>query len=110
MEQGISDMTNILQDKSIIVTGTSGGIGRATSIAHAVAGARIVVSDIVEEDGQGTAKTILYSVLGEIKTLGSGTVETPNSRRFKCHPARPRWLPDHEIRSASHKEALDRDQ
>jgi NAD(P)-dependent dehydrogenase (short-subunit alcohol dehydrogenase family) len=41
-----------------LVTGAGSGIGRATAIAFAQAGARIVVSDINDEGGQATVEQI----------------------------------------------------
>jgi NAD(P)-dependent dehydrogenase (short-subunit alcohol dehydrogenase family) len=54
-------MANVLQDKAIIVTGAGGGIGRATSIVLASAGARVVVSDVSEERGVETVEEIQRS-------------------------------------------------
>src|SRR5258707_960670 len=51
-------MTGILQGKSLIVTGAGGGIGRAASIVLAAAGAKVVVSDIVEAAGQATVDAV----------------------------------------------------
>lgn len=47
----------MLNDRVIIVTGGAGGIGRATALLMAEAGARIVVSDL-SESGEETAATI----------------------------------------------------
>ncbi len=47
-----------LDGKVAILTGAGNGIGRAIAHAVAQAGAKIVVSDILEEDGERTAKEI----------------------------------------------------
>jgi len=51
-------MAGILQGKSLIVTGAGGGIGRATSIVLATAGASVVVTDIAEEAGKATVEAV----------------------------------------------------
>jgi NAD(P)-dependent dehydrogenase (short-subunit alcohol dehydrogenase family) len=51
-------MPGALQDKSIIVTGAGGGIGRATSIVLAAAGARVVVTDLLEQAGRDTVDAV----------------------------------------------------
>ena len=45
----------MLNNKIVLVTGASAGIGRATALICAREGARIVVSDINEEAGEATA-------------------------------------------------------
>ena len=47
-----------LKGQAAIVTGSGNGIGRAIAHAMAEAGARIVVSDVLVEDGQRTAQEI----------------------------------------------------
>jgi NAD(P)-dependent dehydrogenase (short-subunit alcohol dehydrogenase family) len=51
-------MAGILQGKTLIVTGAGGGIGRAASIVLGVAGAKVVVTDIVEEAGHATVEAV----------------------------------------------------
>jgi 3-oxoacyl-[acyl-carrier protein] reductase len=51
-----------LKDKIAIVTGSARGIGRMIALELASAGANIVVSDVLEQDGQ--------NVVAEIKKLG----------------------------------------
>lgn len=47
-----------LQGKVAIVTGGGSGIGRATSLAFASEGAKVVVADVVPEAGEETVKMI----------------------------------------------------
>ena len=48
----------LLNGKSAIVTGAGSGIGRAVAIAYARAGARVIVSDIVEDAGKETVHLV----------------------------------------------------
>ena len=48
-----------LKGKVAVITGGATGIGAATAIAYAAAGAHVVFGDINEEDAQKTLKTIL---------------------------------------------------
>jgi NAD(P)-dependent dehydrogenase (short-subunit alcohol dehydrogenase family) len=48
----------ILSGKSIIVTGAGGGIGRASCLVLAAAGARLVVSDVAEAAGRETTEEV----------------------------------------------------
>src|SRR5580692_3209041 len=52
-------MAGILQGKSLIVTGAGGGIGRAACQVLSAAGARVLVTDINEEAGEGTVEAVL---------------------------------------------------
>ncbi len=48
-----------LSGKVAVITGASTGIGAATAIAYAEAGAKVVIGDINEVDGQKTLQTIV---------------------------------------------------
>ena len=48
-----------LNDKVAVITGASTGIGAATAIEYAKAGAKVVFGDINEEDAQKTRNTIV---------------------------------------------------
>lgn len=47
-----------LTDKVALVTGAAAGIGRATALAFAEAGAKVVVADVTEQGGQETVEAI----------------------------------------------------
>ncbi|MEK3934665.1 glucose 1-dehydrogenase [Sporosarcina sp. FSL W7-1349] len=51
-------MGKLMQDKVGIVTAAGNGIGRASALAFAEEGAKLVVSDINEEDGMETVRQI----------------------------------------------------
>ncbi len=52
-------MTKTMQHKKAIVTGSGNGIGRAIAIALGGAGAQVMVSDVLIEDGERTVKEIV---------------------------------------------------
>lgn len=52
---------SLLKDKVAIVTGAGSGIGKAVALKYAEAGAKVIVSDIVEENGQKVAEQIKQS-------------------------------------------------
>lgn len=51
-------MSNSLQDRVVVITGAGSGIGRASAIAFARAGARVVASDINEGAAAETAEIL----------------------------------------------------
>jgi NAD(P)-dependent dehydrogenase (short-subunit alcohol dehydrogenase family) len=51
-------MSSKLQNKVALVTGGTSGIGRASAIAFAKAGAKVVVSGRREAEGQETVRLI----------------------------------------------------
>ncbi len=51
-------MTGMLEGKVTLITGAAGGIGRATSLLSAEEGAKLIVSDVVEEGVQETAELV----------------------------------------------------
>lgn len=50
-------MTRI-DGRTAVVTGSGNGIGRAIALALGAAGAHVMVSDVLEDDGEATARTI----------------------------------------------------
>jgi NAD(P)-dependent dehydrogenase (short-subunit alcohol dehydrogenase family) len=77
-------MDNYFQNKVALVTGASFGIGRATAIAFAKHGAKVIVADIVEDDetvkqitahgGEATFIKCNVAEAGEVKSLLSETI------------------------------------
>jgi NAD(P)-dependent dehydrogenase (short-subunit alcohol dehydrogenase family) len=51
-------MNFTFEDKVALVTGGSSGIGRATALAFAHAGARVVIADIAADGGEETVELI----------------------------------------------------
>jgi 3-oxoacyl-[acyl-carrier protein] reductase len=65
-------MTNLrFQDKVVLVTGSSGGIGRASALRFASEGAAVVVSDVDEAGAQETAQEISNAGGKAIVALGN---------------------------------------
>ena len=83
-------MTGLVEGKSGLVTGSAGGIGRATAVALAREGARVVVTDLPSRtaDGEETVRLIVdecgtaYVVHGDVtvdadaKAIVDATVES----------------------------------
>src|SRR5262245_58675607 len=79
----------MLEGKSVIVTGAGGGIGRATCVVLAAAGAKVIASDVSESSGRqtveavrgsgGNARFIKADLANEsdVRNLVEGTVSTP---------------------------------
>jgi NAD(P)-dependent dehydrogenase (short-subunit alcohol dehydrogenase family) len=55
---GVCNMSARLLNKVALVTGGSSGIGRATALAFARQGARVLVADLAVEGGEETVRTI----------------------------------------------------
>ena len=80
-------MPGMLSDKVSLITGAGSGIGRASAIAFAREGARVVVSDVNAEGGEETVSRISeiggqaifvpadVSRAGDVETLVQSTVQ-----------------------------------
>lgn len=80
-------MPGMLSDKVSLITGAGSGIGRASAIAFAREGARVVVSDVKAEGGEETVSRISeiggqaifvpadVSRAGDVETLVQSTVQ-----------------------------------
>lgn len=51
-------MAELLEGKVALVTGAGSGIGRATALAFAREGAKVVAADIAEQDGEKTVRMV----------------------------------------------------
>lgn len=90
---------NGLQGKVAIVTGASSGIGQSTAIVFAREGVKVVVSDVNEQAGVQTAKTITdaggaaifvkcdVSQSAEVQALVRQTIDTYGRLDFACNNA-----------------------
>ncbi|MBI1350392.1 MAG: glucose 1-dehydrogenase [Actinomycetales bacterium] len=54
----LGNLDQWFEDRSAIVTGGAGGMGRATALAFAAAGSKVTVADVAEEGGRETVALI----------------------------------------------------
>ncbi|WP_024793983.1 SDR family NAD(P)-dependent oxidoreductase [Tomitella biformata] len=87
-------MTNRMQDKIVIVTGASSGLGRATAELMIAEGARVVIADINQAAGEAVANTIGaefvrvdVGIPGEVDALVAGTVARFGRLDVMCNNA-----------------------
>ena len=74
-------MTGLLEGKTIIITGGSTGIGRATSIRAAQEGAAVVIADINKDEAQKTCDTIKASN-GNVMFVETDVTDTDAIKRL----------------------------
>lgn len=74
------DMSQMLKDKVILVTGAGRGVGRDIALMCAQQGAKVVVNDLGgQADGEGADKTPAMEVVGDIKEAGGEAVANYDS-------------------------------
>jgi NAD(P)-dependent dehydrogenase (short-subunit alcohol dehydrogenase family) len=65
----------LLEGKVVVVTGAANGIGRASALALAREGAKVVVNDVgTARDGEGSGHDAADAVVAEIEALGGAAV------------------------------------
>lgn len=87
-------MAHRMQDKIVIITGASSGLGRATAELMVAEGARVVMADISQEAGDAAAQAIgaefVRTDVGnpeEVEALVSGTVARHGRLDVMCNNA-----------------------
>ncbi|WP_443209100.1 SDR family NAD(P)-dependent oxidoreductase [Rhodococcus rhodochrous] len=87
-------MAHRMQDKIVIITGASSGLGRATAELMTAEGARVVMADISQEAGEAAAQEIgadfVRTDVGnpvEVDALVSGTVARYGRLDVMCNNA-----------------------
>ncbi|WP_326600617.1 SDR family NAD(P)-dependent oxidoreductase [Rhodococcus sp. PD04] len=87
-------MAHRMQDKIVIITGASSGLGRATAELMTAEGARVVMADISQEAGQAAAQEIGADFVrtdvgnpAEVDALVSGTVARYGRLDVMCNNA-----------------------
>ena len=51
-------MDGMLKDKVALITGTAGGIGRASALLFAREGAKLITADVVSDGGEQTLEMV----------------------------------------------------
>lgn len=74
-------MSKLLSGQVALVTGGAAGIGRATALAFAAAGVKVVVADLDSAGGEGTVEAIRQAG-GEASSFAATSPATPRSRRW----------------------------
>ncbi len=87
-------MAHRMQDKIVIITGASSGLGRATAELMTAEGARVVIADISQEAGEAVAQEIGADFVrtdvgnpAEVDALVSGTVARYGRLDVMCNNA-----------------------
>lgn len=78
-----------LKEKTAVITGSARGIGRAIAEKLAEAGSKIVISDILVEDGEKTAKEIKEKYGVETLFIASNVADSQSAEELvtKAHEA-----------------------
>jgi NAD(P)-dependent dehydrogenase (short-subunit alcohol dehydrogenase family) len=77
---GVNSMTQMMQDKVVVVTGSGGGIGRELALLMAAEGAKVVVNDIgTSVNGEGKDAGPAQQVVDEIRAKGGKAVANTDS-------------------------------
>lgn len=78
-----------LKEKTAVITGSARGIGRAIAEKLAEAGSKIVISDILVEDGEKTAKEIKEKYGVETLFISSNVADSQSAEELvtKAHEA-----------------------
>jgi NAD(P)-dependent dehydrogenase (short-subunit alcohol dehydrogenase family) len=80
-----------LEGRTAIVTGAGSGIGRAVALAYAREGARVVVSDIVEANGQETLRLIEQATPGAECVFVRADTSSPDDNEMIARTAVERF-------------------
>lgn len=87
-------MTNRMQDKIVVVTGASSGLGRSIAELMIAEGARVIIADINQDTGQAVASTIGAGFVradvsnpAEVDALVSGAVAEFGRLDVMCNNA-----------------------
>lgn len=74
-------MSKLLSGQVALVTGGAAGIGRATALAFAAAGVKVVVADLDSAGGEGTVEAIRQAE-AKPSSFAATSPATPRSRRW----------------------------
>ncbi len=74
-------MTSRFTGKCVLVTGAGSGIGRATALAFAEEGARLILTDVDESGGQATTRAA-RKLGAEAEFLRADVSQSSTARRW----------------------------
>jgi retinol dehydrogenase-14 len=78
---GSRPMTNEMRERTVLVTGASAGIGRATAAALAGMGAQVLMASRSEERGEAAVRSVLDAMPGARVRLLLADISTPEGVR-----------------------------